>query len=271
MHSSTTVTTDASGSTVTEVVWWTRTRAAGLRHYTSTSTIYGGTIGDGPNVLSSPTIIQQPSPLATITTTNSAGKTVVEALYTSGSATVDDSARSRTSIISTILSDNSNDKPNYGSGPGSGGISAGAKAGIGVGIGVAIVVIIGILGFAFARRRKRGKMPRVAGIETNRSEKREDISREPSTEDHVLPTWKSELSGEPTRAELDANNENRRAELTGARSPTELDAAGFSTGKNPEDFEGEHRTESLVDTQEKAEANLLSPPPIPYASKPKPS
>lgn len=166
----------------------------------------------------------------------------------------------------------------------SGSLSTGAKAGIGVGVAIAAIVLFGFL-LLFCRRKRRAKdVPEISGDEANNAEKKVEASQGAGAKGHVLPTWKSELSGDSYRAELDAANEKKRAEVSSAKSPTELDAAAFNPVEKREVPQGAKLRDSPEEgvrqddeirqeneTQQEGTIDLSNPPPIPYASKPRPS
>ena len=110
------------------------------------------------------------------------------------------------------------------------GLSSGAKAGIGVGVGVGGVVVLAALFFLFYNSWKKRSTLRPAG--SGMAERRSD---------GLFGMFrKSELSGEPARAELDAAPQNppteldsraKYAELDTEERPTELVASGESPVK----------------------------------------
>ena len=134
-----------------------------------------------------------------------------------------------------------------------------------------LAIAIGIL-LLLCRRRHRSKAPpEISGEESKAVERRAGFSRRASRKGDMLPTWKSELSGETHRAELDANNKRKRTELDGARSLTELNAAAMDSVEGSQNVSDEHAPHIESETQHGAvEVDATRPPPIPYASKPRP-
>lgn len=146
-------------------------------------------------------------------------------------------------------------------------------------------------------RRRRTKNTQQADARDGIIPEKQRLSRGQSEKGHLLPTWKSELNGEPARSELDAGNEfdssddRRRAELSNDRLPTELYAGAFGPIERYQTSEGVQESEPPKDevrkenearrddhempqndrTQQKETPDLSKPPPIPYASKPRPS
>lgn len=151
-------------------------------------------------------------------------------------------------------------------------MSTGAKAGIGVGVGIAAVIAFACLILVCIRRRRAKQAHEAFGDAAARPGKEGATSGEDNEKRHVLPTWKSELSGTSARAELDGT-EKGRAELSEVRSPTELDAAALHpVGRH--EIPAEEQQDKATDEEVRQDGEFLDmsqPPPIPYASKPRPS
>lgn len=245
---STTTTVTARGTTVTEVLYY-RIPLPG-----ATTTFFGETSTVTP-IASSSSPAGFTFPFVTITTTNGRGKTVVEGIN-----------RTRFTILSTILSDSSTKTTNNDRS-----ISTGAIAGIVVGVVVALAIILALL-LLLRRRRRQSKTPfEIAGEEPKVLQENRSTSRRASRKENVLPTWKSELSGETQRAELDGSSERRRTELDGARSPTELDTAALSAVETSQATADERIASPHNESyDERVGVDAARPPPIPYASKPRP-
>lgn len=258
--------TKSNGDTYTEVLFYRRTTlndGVVATTTTSTSTLslaLGGSTAETPGLSNSIAPSTSSAAAKTITTTKGADKTVVEVVFPSS-----------TEVIKTILSGSSKtgNKGNNALGSqGSQSLSTGSIAGIAVGILVVLVVIVALLVLLLMRRRRTEKIPEVASEEPKSPERKTVAPTRGSRKGNVLPTWKSELSGEPHRVELDASKERKDTEMSVARSPTELDSNAIAFVERSEVADNESRSHAVTKLEQEA-VDSSKPPPIPYASKPR--
>ncbi len=148
------------------------------------------------------------------------------------------------------------------------GLSTGAKAGIGVGVAVGVLLLIALITFFVLRKRRRNS-PREVRWE---SEKQETSGTEAAgvsglgirDSDPNADATKAELSSTRDHAELDGIARPDPSHPREARSPFELAAEETGDGglgaRSQEQIHGD--ISRALDSR--------SPPPIPYASKPRP-
>ena len=174
-----------------------------------------------------------------------------------------------------------------------GGLSTGAKVGIGVGIGISALIALLILLLILRKRRKRKAAERARATG--------GMPQKPSPWPSLRRLWRSELGGQHDRPELEGSSGTRElvgsqqpvsrpegiAELSAEPRPLEsndepkdevldrnLEAVEMSatpgSPRGPLEPRGDAPTERVGDAEAESEWDSSNPPPIPYASKPRP-
>ena len=193
-----------------------------------------------------------------------------------------------TTTSTTTNSPKTSGSPN----PQPGGLSTAAKAGIGVGVGIGALIAFVVLLLILRKRQKRKAAERARATG--------GMSEKPSPWPSLRRLWRSEVSGQHDRPELEGSSGQR--ELAGNHQPmsrsgqiAELSAeqralesndgpkgAVISPNQQPAEMSATpgsprgplepsvNAHSERVGRPEESEWNQSNPPPIPYASKPRP-